>query len=110
MTDDTDEIKKLRSELAKERRRAIAFADIVDRNLVVMGAAVIEGHLQSPAHGLQWIVNTLEGPGLLPSLDEARELGGAQAWFDRKMAEHDEFRRTHHVPDGNEPIQAKDEP
>jgi hypothetical protein len=47
---------------------------------------------------MQWIENTLSGPGLLPGMKEATELGGAQAWFDAKMAEHDAFRAAHPAP------------
>lgn len=53
-----------------------------------MQSAIIEGHIgDGHAAGLQWMVNTLSGPGLLPDLDEAKALGGAQAWFDAKSAE-----------------------
>ena len=83
---------------ASSERRAIVFGDIMHRQILAMRAAVADGHLQSPAHGLQWIVNTLEGPGQLPDLDEARALGGAQAMFDREVAEQEEFRRAHPAP------------
>lgn len=82
----------------KAERRAIMFGDIVAQHTIAMGAAVVEGHLTSPEAGMQWIVNTLAGPGHLPDLDEARQLGGAQAWFDAKMAEHDAFREAHPAP------------
>lgn len=82
----------------KSERRAITFGDIVHSQVVVMQAAVLEGHLKTPAHGLQWIVNTLTGPGHLPDLEEARALGGAQAYWDRETAKHEEFRREHPGP------------
>lgn len=42
----------------KSERRAIAFGDIVERQVIAMQAAALEGHLKTPAHGLQWIANT----------------------------------------------------
>lgn len=66
--------------------------------ILAMRAAVVDGHLRSPEHGLQWIVNTLEGPGHLPNLDEARALGGAQAMFDKEVAEQEAFRTAHPAP------------
>jgi hypothetical protein len=83
----------------RSERRAITFGDIVAKHTIAMGAAVIEGHLTSPEAGMQWIVNTLVGPGHLPDVDEAIELGGAQAWFDAKMAEHEAFRAAHPMPE-----------
>lgn len=92
------EIDRLKAEYAKSERRALVFGDIVHSQVIAMQAAVIEGHLKTPAHGLQWIVNTLTGPGHLPDLDEARALGGAQAWFDRETETHEQFRATHPAP------------
>ncbi len=92
----------------KSERRAITFGDIVATHSIAMGAAVIAGKLESPEHGLQWIVNTLEGPGLLPDLDEARALGGAQAWFDAKIAEHEAFRAAHPAPKDEDAVPPAD--
>ena len=92
------EVCRLHADANKSERRAITFGDIVHSQVVAMQAAVLEGHLKTPAHGLQWIVNTLTGPGHLPDLGEARELGGAQAWWDRETAKHEEFRREHPGP------------
>jgi hypothetical protein len=83
---------------ASSERRAIMFGDLMHRQILAMRAAVVDGHLKSPEHGLQWIVNTLEGPGHLPDLDEARALGGAQALFDKEVAEQEAFRTAHPVP------------
>lgn len=96
-----DEAEALRKEAQKSERRAITFGDIMSQHISVMRAAVVAGHLESHAHGLQWIVNTLTGPGHLPDLDEARALGGAQALFDKEMAELDAFRAAHPVPDAD---------
>jgi hypothetical protein len=92
------EIALLRAEYAKSERRAIMFGDILHSQVVAMQAAVLDGHLKTPANGLQWIVNTLTGPGHLPDLDEARALGGAQAYWVREMAKHEEFRAAHPGP------------
>ena len=94
----TDEEKRLAEECAKSERRALAFGDILHHHILAMRAAVIAGHLEGHAQGLQWIVNTLEGPGHLPDLDEARALGGAQALFDKETAEQDAFRLAHPAP------------
>lgn len=93
------EAEALRKEAQKSERRAITFGDIMSQHISAMRAAVVAGHLESHAHGLQWIVNTLTGPGHLPDLDEARALGGAQALFDKELAELDTFRAAHPVPD-----------
>ncbi len=92
------EVTRLHAAAAKSERRAVTFADCMERNILAMRAAVVAGHLESPAHGLQWIVNTLRGPGQLPDIDEARALGCAQALFDKEMAEHEAFRKAHPAP------------
>ena len=92
------ECERLRAEQIKSERRAIEFGDIVHKHVVVMRAAVVAGELESPADGLQWIANTLFGPGNLPDLDEARALGGAQELFDKEMAELEAFRAAHPAP------------
>lgn len=84
---------------ASSERRAITFGDLMHHQILAMRAAVVDGHLRSPEHGLQWIVNTLlEGPGHLPNLDEARAIGGAQALFDKEVAEREAFWMAHCVP------------
>jgi len=40
----------------------------------------------------------VEGQEQLPDLEEARKLGGAQALFDKEMAEHEAFRKAHPAP------------
>lgn len=86
------------SEAVKSERRAIAFGGLLLERIIVMRAAVVAGKLEGLEQGLQWIVNTLKGPGHLPNLDEARAIGGAQAMFDAEMAEHKAFRVAHPVP------------
>lgn len=93
------EIQRLHAELAKAMRIRIEFGDIISNHCIAMQAAVIDGELQSPADGMQWIENTLCGPGLLPDVDVAKAMGGAQAWFDAKTAEHEAFRKAHPGPE-----------
>ena len=92
------EVQRLHADAYKSERRALVFGDIVHSQVIAMQAAVLEGHLNTPKHGLQWIVNTLTGPGHLPDLDEARARGGAQAWFDQETVKHEEFRAAHPGP------------
>lgn len=93
------EIKLLKAEIQKGLKREIMFSDIVHRHILAMRAAVVAGHLEGLDHGMQWIFNTLAGPGHLPNLDEARALGGAQAMFDAELREHEEFRAANPVPE-----------
>lgn len=92
------EIQRLRAEVAKGERRAVAFGDIVHSQVIAMRAAVVAAKLEGLDVGMQWIANTLEGPGHLPDLDKARALGGAQALWDKETAEHEAFRAAHPAP------------
>ena len=89
----------------KSERRAMTFADIMDRHCISMQAALIEQSIgKGDDAALEWIANTLDGPGLLPSMSDAAHLpntpkdGPAQAWFDAKLAEHESFRAAHPAP------------
>jgi hypothetical protein len=86
-------------------RRAIEYGDIVHKQVVAMRAAVVAAKLESPEVGIQWIANTLFGPGHYPDIEAARELGGAQALFDKEMAEHEAFRAAHPAPVAAQPSQ-----
>lgn len=86
------------AEALKSERRAITFGDIVDKQVIAMRAAVVAGKLDGPEVGMQWIANTLCGPGHLPDLDEAKALGGAQALWDKETVEHEAFRAAHPAP------------
>lgn len=86
------------TEATKSERRAIAFGDIVQSQVVAMRAAVVAAKLEGLDVGMQWIANTLEGPGHLPDLEEARALGGAQALWDKETAEAEAFRAAHPAP------------
>lgn len=61
-------------------------ANINQDLIVAMQAAIIEWqHGKGAEAGLQWIVNTLAGPGFLP--DESAPYGKeAQAWFSANCA------------------------
>jgi len=89
-------IAELEAALAKEERRAITFGDIVHTQVMAMRAAVVAWQREDAAAGMKWIANTLCGPGHLPS-EEAIALG-AQALFDKEMAEHEAFRAAHPGP------------
>ena len=86
------------AEAAKSERRAVAFGDIVNSQILAMRAAVVAAKLEGLDVGMQWIANTLCGPGHLPDIDEARALGGAQALWDKETAEHEAFRAAHPAP------------
>ena len=92
------EIDRLKAEAAKSERRAIVFGDIVHSQVIAMRAAVVAAKLEGLDVGMQWIANTLAGPGHLPDLDEARALGGAQALWDKETAEAKAFRAAHPAP------------
>ena len=93
-----NEVARLELEAVKSERRAIMFGDIVQQQVIAMRAAVVAGKLEGLDVGMQWIANTLCGPGHLPDLDEAKALGGAQALWDKETAEHEAFRAAHPAP------------
>ena len=92
------EVERLHAEALKSERRAVAFGDIVNSHILAMRAAVVAAKMEGLDVGMQWIANTLCGPGHLPDLDEARALGGAQALWDKETAEHEAFRAAHPAP------------
>lgn len=81
-----DEIERLLAEKAKTLDAVRILNGLFSRNVMAMQAALIDKVLRGPHEGWAWIINTLEGPGLLPDLDDARKAGGAQAWFDAELA------------------------
>ncbi|HEU6454745.1 MAG TPA: hypothetical protein VN201_04725 [Roseateles sp.] len=87
------ECSRLAAEATKSERRAVMFGDIVHRHVLAMRAAVVAWQRDGADFGMAWIANTLEGPGHLPS--EADIALGAQALFDKEVAEHDAFRAAH---------------
>ncbi len=80
-------VRALVGEAEKSERRANMFAGIFSNYTIAMQAALIDAELKSQLEGMSWIFNTLAGPGLLPDVDVAKAMGGAQAWFDAKMEE-----------------------
>ena len=54
-----------------------------ERNILAMQAAWIESQTGSPIDGMNWIENTLAGPGLLPDWSGSCS---AQEWFDAGIA------------------------
>jgi hypothetical protein len=92
------EVARLQREAAKSERRAITFGDIVALQTMAMRAAVVDAIMNGPDAGMAWIENTLEGPGHLPDVKAAKAEGGAQAMFNREMAEHEAFRAAHPAP------------
>lgn len=90
----------LTREQIKSERRAIMYGDIVANQVIAMQAALVEFYVgRGSVPAIEWIENTLEGPGHLPDYEEAQKLGGAQAWFDAKMAAHEAFRAAHPMPE-----------
>jgi hypothetical protein len=92
------EMQRLTAEATKSERRAITFGDIVAQQTMAMRAAVVAAELEGAEAGMRWIANTLCGPGHLPDVQAAKAEGGAQAMFDREMAEHEAFRAAHPAP------------
>lgn len=90
LNDALDEIDRLRAEAIKPERRAIEYGDLVTRQVIAMRAAVVAWHRSDAATGMRWIANTLYGPGHLP--DDAEIALGAQALFDKEVAELEAFR------------------
>ena len=86
------------ADAVKSERRAVAFGDIVNSHIIAMRAALVAAKLEGPKVGIQWIENILIGPGHLPDLVAAHELGGAQALWDKETAEHEAFRAAHPAP------------
>ena len=82
----TQERDKLKLEIARYTRLHESFNHIISNHCTAMQAAVIETEINGPEEGMNWIVNTLVGPGLYPDVEEAKAIGGAQAWFDRESA------------------------
>lgn len=93
------EVTRLHVELTRAMRVRIMFGDTISNHCIAMQSAVIDADLRTPEAGMVWIRNTLCGPGLLPDVEKAKEMGGAQAWFDAKTAEHEALRKTTPEPE-----------
>lgn len=94
-------IAELEAEGAKSERRAIAFDDALNRHILAMRAAFVAWHRDGASEGMTWVINTLAGPGHLPS--ESDIALGAQALFDKEVAEQEAFRAAHPGPAAPQP-------
>jgi hypothetical protein len=83
---------------ASSERRAVVLGDALNAHILALRAAYVDGNLEGLGACMEWICNTLAGPGHLPDLDAAYAEGGAQAMFDRETAEHEAFRAAHPAP------------
>ena len=89
----------LRADLLKHKAHIRMGNDIITNQCIAMQSALLEQSIgKGDEAALEWISNTLCGPGLLPDdaeaahLPDAAKKGPAQAWFDAKMAEHEAMR------------------
>ena len=87
-------IAELKDENEYIRNRFKELDRMFGKNLLIMQAAIIDWRVTGDAkEGMEWIYNTLLGPGELPSEDEK----DAQAYFDREYAPIDaELMELHH--------------
>jgi hypothetical protein len=90
---------ELRDDLKKHKGHIRLTNYIITNQCIAMQSALLEQSIgKGDEAALEWISNTLCGPGLLPDDSEAAHLpetptkGPAQAWFDAKMAEHEAMR------------------
>lgn len=90
------ECEALRAGAAKAERRAIMFGDCLTRQILAMRAAVVAWQRDGADAGMNWIANTLAGPGHLPTREEIAI--GAQALFEKEVAEAEAFRAANPGP------------
>ena len=99
------EVQRLHADLTKAWRMRMEFGDIISNQCIAMQAAVIDAELRSPVEGMEWIENTLCGPGLLPDMAAARAMptavmqSVAQAWFDARTDDHKTLRKKSPKPE-----------
>lgn len=79
-----------RDDLLRENKRLnrvyTMLNEVISNHCIAMQSAIIETEINGAEKGMQWIANTLIGPGLFPNIEDAKSIGGAQAWFDRESA------------------------
>ena len=99
------EVQRLHADLTKAWRMRMEFGDIISNQCIAMQAAVIDAKFSCPAEGMEWIENTLCGPGLLPDMAAARAMptavmqSVAQAWFDARTDDHETLRKKSPKPE-----------
>lgn len=59
---------------------------IIAKLLITMQAAYIEQCNSGAVSAMEWITNTIEGPGLIPEITEGL---AAQEFFDREMEKNE---------------------
>ena len=83
-------------------RTRIEFADYMSQNIIAMQAACIEFELaETPdecPEWMSWIYNTLSGPGFIVDEEDYKELGSAQAWFNKAVADLKAHREKYPMP------------
>lgn len=98
--------------VATMHRTALIHSDAYSRYIIAMQACLIDcenaykresisDDYELPGY-MDWLVNTLAGPGFLPDIDEANELGGAQAFADKAHAELGAHRKLYPLPEVKE--------
>lgn len=88
------------------QRHAQLQAQAYGRFIIGMQACIIDAELsnkysETPAY-MDWLIGSLEGPGLLPDLEEAKSLGGAQAFADKAYADLDAHYAKYPIPENKE--------
>ncbi|WP_321878431.1 hypothetical protein [Paraburkholderia bannensis] len=82
----TAEVRRLRKDTVRRLELTKTISEALHDNIVAMQSAIIEWqHGRGTEAGLQWIVNTLMGPGQLPDFD-APYGKNAQLWFNEHQA------------------------
>lgn len=94
-----------KAEYEKRLRVSIMQGDVIANHVIAMQSAVLEQHYgEGSIEAMNWVKNTLAGPGFMPGVEEAEAIpdpeaeGIAQAWFNAKTAEHEAFRAANPGP------------
>lgn len=89
ITKQARELEALRADAERHSKATLMLSGMFSRNCMAMQAALADMMLRGHEQGWQWIINSLDGPGLLPDMAEVKAAGGAQAWFDAELAEEE---------------------
>lgn len=81
-------------------------AEIYSRMIIAMQACIIDAELAHedgdvPEY-MSWLANTLAGPGFYPDVEEAKSLGGAQAFADKAHADLAAHYAKYPLPENKE--------